>query len=177
MGFLFSIDSNEVETEKLENFDWQYNENDGYVYDEQGNNVRWYNCGGFALNTRDWYLPYDQSEWNGTWEIGGEMGQEPALGYMVDFMLEEFAPNLRVIHSEEELESFERLILFRVSHCDDFHFVRKDADGKYYHKMGSDPYPEEMEREEVYGESWCRRYDGPIVMFAYKDRYPLRRVG
>jgi hypothetical protein len=143
--------------------------------DDMSNDLTEYNCGGFALNTRDWYLPYDQNQWDATWEIEEKLGVEKALEVMVNHMLKEF-PNLRLINSEEDLKDSETLVLFRVSNFDDFHFVRKASNGKYYHKMGWCPRIDQMPKEEVYGRAWNGRYDGEIVMFGYAEKDYLKEV-
>jgi len=149
-------------------FNWKYNEEWDEVLDENGNNVRDYNCGGFALNTRDWYRPYPE-DYLCIWELEQELGLEAGTEECVTHMLVEF-PTLRLIGSEDEAEEDESVIFFRIG-GGDFHFVRKGADGNYYHKMGSSEEVDEMEREEVYGIEWCCRYDGPLVIFAYKDKF------
>jgi hypothetical protein len=148
---------------------WLEDCNNNGIYDNDCNDLMGYNCGGFALNTRDWYLPYDTNKWAGAWEIEDRLGIELALEIITNHMLSEF-PNLRLVQSEEDLKDSEVLILFRMSNFDDFHFVRKGKNGKYYHKMGWSPVIEEMSKEEVYGDCWCNRYDGDIVLFGYEEK-------
>jgi len=123
-----------------------------------------YNCGGFAFANFEWYLPYRYKDLHNWWDYS----EEVTLEYYINSMLSDFS-NLRLINSEKELQEDEVLILFRIGD-DDFHYVRKERNGKYYHKMGARPLIHEMPEHEVYSESWIDgRYDSRIVMFAYKQ--------
>lgn len=148
-------------------------ESDGYGVDDEGTNMEEYNCGGFALGNKEWYLPYDYESWDDYIDSDSmmhELSKEDLLEVYVNHMLVEM-PNLRIIGSEHELVDGEVLVLFRIGD-DDFHFVRKNPqDGKYYHKMGWLPEIYEMSKEEVYSDDWLCRYDSRIVMFALLENY------
>ena len=158
--------------------------------DEEGFDMSNYNCGGYALKTKDWYIPtpgqrplmlgkcdycdnYDDCEdceYNNT-----PLNLDFLMEEAVNHMLAEF-PNLRIVSSEAELKSFETLVIFRLGRSD-FHYVRKERDGRYYHKRGWNPEIEEMPEEEVYGSSWCYgKYDGPMTLFGYDERQKLRNA-
>jgi hypothetical protein len=147
--------------------------------------MRHYNCGGFALNTKDWYLPgdtdldccYNCEDWDEC-EYDCEAVYESLVrktDEAVTHMLVEF-PSLRIIHNENELKDFETLVLFRMGPTD-FHYVKKDKKGRYLHKMGWECVIREMSEEEVYSDNWCGgKYDGPLVMFGYDERIRLRNA-
>lgn len=139
------------------------------IYDEEGYDMETYNCGGFALNTKDWYIPYpDAEEIEYMENLVIEKGKLVLLEMFVEHMLNEF-PNLRLIKDEEELKDYESLILFRIGDRD-FHFVKKIGN-TYYHKTGWIPKIWEMDKEDVYRNYWdFGRYDSPIKMFAYDER-------
>lgn len=134
-----------------------------------------YNCGGYALNTKTWFVP-EKRMTIPVFERYQRFGEKATLEYYTNNMLEYF-DNLRRIYHEDEAKDYETIVFFRIGY-DDYHFVRKEKDGKYYHKMGWCPEINEMEREEVYGNDWCdERYDSDIVMFAYNEHFELEETG
>ena len=77
-------------------------------------------------------------------------------------------PTLRIIDSENELKDNEYLVAFRLAE-DDFHFLRKFDDGKWYEKSGC--CGEVLEYCNDIEETWfsqfgCIEYDSEIVYFA-----------
>lgn len=117
-----------------------------------------FNCGGCALKTFNWYLP----------------GKKPKRNYLrtgkfVNYMLEEFDGRLRKIKKEEEALPYERVIFFRGSR-DDFHFIYKGKNGKYYHKRGDSPKIERIEKEVVYSNCWLNEYVSKITILALDMR-------
>jgi hypothetical protein len=144
--------------------------------DEYGNDMEHYNCGGFALKTYDWYVPENKEDgYIDTTYLVKRLGLGGALQYYINCLLCDF-PNLKLIEKEEQLKSYETLVLFRLGESD-FHFARKEKDGKYYHKRGWNTEIEEMSKEEVYGYSWCRgKYISKVVMFAYDESISTRKV-
>ncbi len=128
-----------------------------------------YNCGGFALGTDDWYFPgrlcNDGDDYE-MLEYSFDDNEEAFLHHLVDLMLEEFEGYLRIVESEHDIEDDEVVVFFRIG-AGDFHFITKEPDGKYWHKMGEWDI-EEIEEEEVYSDCWCCRYDSEMIIFAYK---------
>lgn len=120
-----------------------------------------YNCGGFALGTFDWFVPYDDEDEDdcfGSWML--------SLRQMVVFMLRKFS-DLRRIKNINQLKENEYAIAFRRSE-DDFHYIRRFSDGTWAHKCGVSDI-KEMPEKEVFSEVWETRqinYDGRIVLFA-----------
>lgn len=138
----------------------------------------WYNCGGYALETFSWYMPYDGdevttfSELFETYEEWDE-NDDPAStvrerieDYMVEQLLQDF-PTLRLIPDEIECRPSERLIAFRVG-FDDFHFLKKAKNNCWYQKRGASSRIERIRKSEVFGESWNGRYDGRVFLFAIR---------
>lgn len=150
---------------------------DGYMY----------NCGGFALGTYNWYFPYCEEERE---EICIELGESDnsevenanaLLKIDLEWMLEEFGGQLRVINSFDDLKPDERLIAYRVGFdsdayrnegpCDayDFHFkVYVDGAG-WYEKCGCQyqkPCRLYAEREWDY---WGFHYNSSIAYLALKE--------
>lgn len=137
-----------------------------------------YNCGGYALGTFSWYMPYDGdrvttfSELFDTYEEWDE-NDDPASAvreriedYMVEQLLLDF-PTLRLIPDEVERRPNERVIAFRVG-WDDFHFLKKAKNNCWYQKCGSSSRIERIKKSEVFGEAWNGRYDGRVFLFAVR---------
>ena len=162
-----------ISAENLETNENEIFEIEPIPFDEEGYDMETYNCGGFALGTKDWYHPFSGDDdpqylFMNTYSRIRENGQDKTLRQYVDFMLKEF-PNMRLISSEQEAKKYETIVFFRIGN-DDFHFVKK-IKNKYYHKRGWIPKIEEMEKEEVYGEYWCDgKYDSNIVILAIDEQ-------
>ena len=115
-----------------------------------------YNCGGEALGTYSFYMPYNGDTEDQEDKIAELIDQEYSreeiymflLAEYTDFMLSDF-PNLRVLSNPTEIKSNERLIYFRIGfeleglddegYYDcvhfDFHY-RYFEDGHWYEKCG-----------------------------------------
>ena len=117
-----------------------------------------YNCGGYALNTFDWYRPYENEfeEYFATDRKG--------MQRYVDHMLEEFSGSLRVINSLKELRENEYAIAFRTRKTD-FHYCKRAKSGHWTHKPGWAPIRKIL-KAEVFGKEWPRGYNSPIILFA-----------
>lgn len=123
-----------------------------------------YNCGGFALETFSWYIPYDGDDY---FELVDYYDEDLSLvtEHCVNHMLNE-VPGLRLINAVSDARKDEKVVLFRVGPTD-FHYVKYE-DGEYLHKIGSTPIMS-MSEEEVYSRAWCYgKYNGEIVIFALK---------
>lgn len=132
-----------------------------------------FNCGGYALETLDWFLPYDKkSEFNPYAPAPDGDAAVYFTDYFVNYMLGYFGEKLRVIHSLDELQEDEYAFAFRIGideepgYYDDFHFVKRGDNGQWYHKMGASARIKTMPEEQVFSESWGWRYNGPLVLFA-----------
>lgn len=137
-----------------------------------------YNCGGFALNNKEWYRPYDYDAFDSEEydireafannEMSKTDAEERLTDLYVDYMLED-VKGLRIVYGERDLKKNEYLIAFRVDiEGDDFHYCRRSDEGVWYHKMGWGPIHECD--FDVY-DAWdcgCFVYDGPLIMFAMK---------
>lgn len=130
-------------------------------------NRRDFNCGGYALETFNWYLPYGE-DFPKYWSRAVSDITEDMVAYMLADKL-----GLRVINSLTELAPTEYAIAFRVG-CGDFHFIKRGHNGQWYSKMGSSREIERVPEHNVFCEPWPgfgMQYDGPIVLFAkeYQD--------
>ena len=123
-----------------------------------------YNCGGYALGTLDWYMPYCGDSISEDDDCYEDYSHE-----MVDFMLEDFDGIIRIAESLEDCQEGERLVAFRCGD-DDFHYIKITSDGRFFHKRGCYGISE-MSREEFFdGDGWCDGYYwGKIWYLALTD--------
>lgn len=133
------------------------------------NTVRYtYNCGGYALGTFSWYLPYESDRYGFVW--GHHLTtrrMNTITDQCVEFMLRDF-PDLRVIDSVADLQKDEYAIAFRLSNDGDFHYIKRNRNGLWTHKRGASAKIWVMPKDEVLNSVWCDRYDGKIVLLAKK---------
>lgn len=148
-----------------------------------------YNCGGFALGTYSWYVPYRSDEqaniydrWANIqmWLDAAEDADNTAdlidasvtantyvvslLNLFVKRILEDF-PSVRRVQTFEEIKPDERIILFRIG-ADDFHFIVSFDHKHWWHKYGCN-YIEELCEDEVLDTEWANgRYFSPIAILA-----------
>ena len=148
-----------------------------------------YNCGGFALSTYSWYVPYRSDEqrqiyerWANIqmWLDAAEDANNTAdlidarmtahtcvvslLNLFVKRILEDF-PSVRRVQTFEEIKPDERIILFRIG-ADDFHFIVSFDHKHWWHKYGWN-YIEELCEDEVLDTEWANgRYFSPIAILA-----------
>ena len=145
---------------------------------EKNTTIHSYNCGGYALRTYSWYQPYNDEE-DFVWDLGNlYMGEEElargALESCVDYMLEEFGEDLRVVADGEYDPQTEELIAFRTSTDDetdsydwpdfDFHF-KVFRDGKWMEKCGTEEIREADPDNWIIG---CYVYNSDTVYLAHK---------
>lgn len=124
-----------------------------------------YNCGGYALNTFNWYLPRSSDFF---WSYSSNLDE--VTDYMVNCMLQDFNGRLRVIENENETKNNETCIAFRVGGSD-FHYAKKSKNGQWRHKMGDSSHIDYMTKKELYSiEGWYYgKYNGKIVLMALKN--------
>lgn len=115
-----------------------------------------YNCGGYALKTFSWYMPQHTSLYSNKASIFAEM---------VESILEDF-PNLRRIQDPNQVNPKTEIIAFRINYCGhDFHFLRRAANGHWFHKRGAMNCISTITKEEVFSDYWCDCYYGEIAWF------------
>lgn len=137
----------------------------------------YFNCGGFALGTCEWegFVAYQRRGYR-AFNQRSEKKRNRAMAKMTCWcaqeLLEKYPRQLRLVKSEDEKLSYEEIFFFRISSDGDFHFVVKHG-REYFHKKGNTPWIDKMSREEVYSDSWCNRYDGPMLIFA-KTKRPFK---
>lgn len=148
-----------------------------------------YNCGGFALSTYSWYVPYRSDEQMNIYDRWDNIQMcldvaEDAdntadridaretvhicvvslLNLFVKRILEDF-PSVRRVQTFKEIKPDERIILFRIG-ADDFHFIVSFDHKHWWHKYGCN-YIEELCEDEVLDTEWANgRYFSPIAILA-----------
>lgn len=136
---------------------------------------RSYNCGGYALNIFSWYIPHEKNNIH-RYNATTEKEMLNTTDTVVEFMLKEFE-DLRVITDLEELQPNEYAIAFRIGGVkgeNDFHFMKRGKNGRWYHKQGClDIQP--IGKEKVFADEWVSTswmgtcvYCGKLVLFAKK---------
>ena len=139
-----------------------------------------YNCGGFALGTFNWYRPYKFDCFEGTLDksicdirddidcgCDYDEGCTEIANIMVKFMESEGL--CRKISDSSELRKGEYLVAFKASY-DDFHYVRRLSNGRWFHKMGWNKI-EEIFQDDVYDDLWWEDlncYCGNLHLLAVK---------
>lgn len=124
-----------------------------------------YNCAGLALNTFTWYKPYSDDMEGDMILYDCTLTIKEKLQMMVDQILIEF-DDVRVVTSEDELNSDEYLIALRLSKSD-FHFLKK-VSGIWISKCGMSYIT--ILKENI-TETWCNGYgdyNSDIVYLAKK---------
>ena len=107
-----------------------------------------YNCGGYALRTFSWYLPYSTSFVDSEQDTNDMLAEQLLfdgfsikeiyqiiLNKNVNFMLQDFSENLRVIKDINDLKDTEELVAFRIGikpiYDEDDEFLYIDTDFHY----------------------------------------------
>ena len=147
--------------------------NENRIRNIQNTYLRSYNCGGYAFNTFSWYCPHYSSRKYGSTT---EQGMLNTTNNAVAFMLKEFK-DLRVITDLKELQPNEYAIAFRIGGVggeDDFHFMKRGKNGKWYHKTGELDI-QFITKEKVFADKWVATtwagtctYCGKLILFAKK---------
>ena len=137
-----------------------------------------YNCGGFALGTFDWYVPY--SWYDGCEEVC-DLRADIDEGYIDEYdgvtrIAELFIENMvslglcRQVNGLEDLEKDEYLVAFRASY-NDFHYARRLSNGRWFHKMGYSEI-QEITLADVLDDYWWKNlgcyYTGKLFFLAVK---------
>ena len=166
-------------------------------YNRKRNRNKWntdcykYNCGGLALGTYSWYLPYDLDgdddeeqlivkDWHEAGYSEKEICQMLTDQY-VEYMLNDFGGRLQILHDVHEAAPTDTIIMFRVGvsimevegwdedddeldmyYDTDFHF-RVRRNGHWIEKMGDRPISISSEDYDLW-EGCALNYNGPIVL-------------
>ena len=130
-----------------------------------------YNCMSYALGVFDSWLCIYAFDNSYSYE-----SDEIDYGYLDDVFwdccveLEERFAVRRLTGPKAELKENERMIAFRIG-ADDFHFARRNSDGTWTHKPGSNTI-REMSEEELFSSAWSIHRNFPyiseIAFFAVK---------
>ena len=154
----------------------------------ENTNIASYNCGGFALGTYSWYLPYydfETREEQVSELLSRGFNEEQIYRKLTALdttqILSDFKDRLRIIKNEKDLSTDETLIAYRFFvefnyYCgalhyedSDFHFRVKFND-TWYEKNGDKAISvvENMDLEEPWDAHWCE-YDSNTILFALKN--------
>lgn len=134
-----------------------------------------YNCGGYALNLFSWYCPWGEDV--------SETETPLARAYWADDYFDNdelFAPTMRCVQNmlaeiptlrlltgiNDPIKDNEYMLAFRISYDGDFHFAKRACNSVWYHKQGGSQKIGVMTALEIIDDSWCDRYNGPLVFFA-----------
>jgi len=133
--------------------------NNEKIRNVRNTNKSLYNCGGYALDTFNWFMPYDENIFDSKKRHQQEM---------VDYMLNLFSDKLRLINSLDEIGKNENAIAFRCGN-NDFHFMIRKDNKIWYHKRGSFSKIERISKEDVFNDGWKSNglnYDGKLYLLA-----------
>lgn len=129
-----------------------------------------YNCGGYALETYNWYVPFDNKEKYAFSDLRLTTQEElnrKAYTYS-RIITKEFRGRVRIIESMNELKCDEYAIAFRVGRSD-IHFIKRNSIGNWYHKIGGQIEIKKMKKEEVFSDNWLYgRYTSKVILLAKK---------
>lgn len=131
---------------------------------------RWhYNCGGFALGTKDWFFPYNEDDYGKRFSDYDSF-YEKNFKKFTKFITVIFE-NVRKIKKIEDAKEGERIIAFRVGKTD-FHFVKVNkTNNNFRHKPGCSPVVTMTEKQFFDNDGWSKgKYDSDIVYFAIKGK-------
>ena len=137
-----------------------------------GNNIYDFNCQGFAFGTYQWDYPYDQAYKSVMFTADEDNYYliDEYLDITVNWLLNYYSSQLRVIDNIKEVEQGEEVIAYRVG-AHDFHFMKRKSNGKWYHKPGASPI-QSVTQKEVFSKVWKNRsgttYTSELVLFAFK---------
>lgn len=138
---------------------------------------RWqYNCGGYALETFNWFCPYgteeegeelvDCCEWEDEEYDFNERAEK-----LVDWMLENVPDLRRVDGPDAHTNSDEVLLGFKTGWgCGDgdFHYIKRSPRGLWFHKPGGS-YARRMSKREALSQTWCDgRYESDTIWMVRK---------
>lgn len=142
-----------------------------YEYDDPKNELhrrsvrntyyKYYNCGGYALETFSWYVPYDYER--------DDLSIEEYMKNCVKTMLEK-VDGLRILENiDSPIMENEYRIAFRLGLKCDFHYLKQDKQGHWWNKRGSGKI-RQFPKKEVLAMTWFPdvyfNYSGPIVFMA-----------
>lgn len=134
-----------------------------------------YNCMGFALNTFNWECLYDfEYTYDNDFEFPIEKRNavcRDCEDEILSLSNKQGYPLIREVNSEADLQEDEYLIVFRIA-ANDFHFMRRMSDGRWFEKCGSTILRECTDK--VFDNEWnCitgkTNYDSDIYLFAVKE--------
>lgn len=134
-----------------------------------GNTAKhYYNCGGYALGTFSWYWPgRTEEEYDEIMECAGDEDWDNVLKLASEAIISEL-PGWSVVPFNLVMErkySPKEYEIVALRFCDyDFHFWKLGRNWNWYDKMGSIGRINRHAFEDV-RDTWCHRYDSPIVCF------------
>lgn len=134
-----------------------------------------YNCMGFALNTFQWETICNYQEtYNDDYDDPIEERNivcQDCVSEILSLSDQLWFPQIREVETESDLQNGEYLVAFRTSE-DDFHFMRRMSDGRWFEKCGNTILRECTDK--VFDDDWKSisgdiTYDSDIHLFAVKE--------
>ena len=138
---------------------------------------RWdYNCMGFAIGTYEWEeldsfeLTYEDLEEESYAEVEkrrNDVCYRCALELTLMHLHGNY-PQMRIVDKDEAIKASEMLIALKLAE-EDFHFMRRFPDGKWYEKCGASVIREctdTVEEDEWFTPSGCTCYNSETIYLA-----------
>lgn len=130
-----------------------------------------YNCGGYALETFNWYCPYDTDEQDDLYfGFLKDLDEDICASETAQLMVNHFQGDLRIIKSFDELQDNEYGIIYKTG-GDDFHYVKRTKTGRFYHKPGKGKI-RRMPAKEALSDVWETRFS----CYSSKSIYLAKKV-
>lgn len=165
---IFSFTNEEI---KLSDFNVNYNLN---LSKDVSERVGWdYNCMGFAIGTYEWedLYSFESTDCEEDISVRTDICYECAYELEMLWQQDSRYPKMRIVQSEEELADNEYLIAMRIA-AEDFHFMRKMDDGRWFEKCGPNILRECTDT--IYNDVWyslmnINEYDSDIIFLAVME--------
>ena len=142
---------------------------------------RWdYNCMGFAIGTYEWEeldsfeYTYENWEEEESYAEVEERRNEVCYRCALELTLMHLRgnyPQMRIVDKDEAIEANEILIALRLAE-EDFHFMRRFADGRWYEKCGASILREctdTVEEDEWFSPSGGTCYNSKTIYLAVQN--------
>jgi hypothetical protein len=150
----------------------------------------YFNCGGWALQTFNWYHPWEN--YNFYYDLIESSSEDileylnsskiyddrifkikdPRLAYMTNTILSEINSGIHLINNLSEIRDGEFAVAFRTTVEDidfDFHFMKRESKNHWSEKLGASRIYEIFKDDEYIldgDDDWPLGYSGEIILFA-----------
>ena len=132
-----------------------------------------YNCGGFALGTFNWYLPYKKYDENiEDIREDDSLDDDGLCDALADYYIEYMERDLGLyeVDNIDDIKEGEHLVAFRAAEYD-FHYIRQLSDGTWAQKLGGSEITQ-WSIDEVFAPCWeCwHTYGGRVRLLAVPNQ-------